>query len=105
MLSAMIPNVKEYAQHYSKWGSLLTHNAIPYYEIAVVGTNAQPMLRDLQKNALPNTLIVGSTKESELPLFEDRYVEDGTLIYVCRNNTCKLPVDNVAAALEQLRNF
>lgn len=105
MLSSMMPNVTEYAQFYAKWGALLVNNAIPYYEIAVVGKDAGQMLGELQKEHLPNTLIVGSTEDSELPLFAERYTEDGTLIYVCRDNTCKLPVDNVKAALDQLRNF
>lgn len=105
MLSSMMPNVTEYAQFYTRWGALLVNNAIPYYEIAVVGKDARQMLGELQKKHLPNTLIVGSTEDSELPLFAERYTEDGTLIYVCRDNTCKLPVNNVKAALDQLRNF
>jgi hypothetical protein len=36
--------------------------------------------------------------ESELALFESRYAEDGTYIYVCRDNTCKLPVKTVYEA-------
>ena len=57
------------------------------------------------QNYWQQTLIVGSTKESELVLFEGRYVDEGTFIYVCRDNTWKLPVDSVEGALEQLQNF
>ncbi len=105
MLSAMVPMISEHPPSYSKWNALLLNTAYPYYEIAVVGKNAEPLLKDLHQNYVPNTLVVGSTSESDLPLFEDRYFEDGTFIYVCKNTTCKLPVETVKKALEQVGNF
>jgi uncharacterized protein YyaL (SSP411 family) len=36
--------------------------------------------------------VLGSTKESELPLFKNRFEEENTRIYVCRDNVCQLPV-------------
>lgn len=105
MLSAMVPILTENASSYSKWNSLLLHTAYPYYEIAVVGKNAAPLVKSLNGNYVPNTLVVGSTSESKLPLFEDRYFDDGTFIYVCKNTTCKLPVETVEGALKQLKNF
>ncbi|WP_373519123.1 thioredoxin domain-containing protein [Pricia sp.] len=105
MLSAMVPMITEHAPSYSKWNALLLHTAYPYYEIAVVGKNALPLLKDLHQNYVPNTLVVGTTSESDLPLFEDRYFDDGTFIYVCKNTTCKLPVETVEKALGQVRNF
>lgn len=105
MLSAIVPMITESAPSYSKWNSLLLNTAYPYYEIAVVGKNAAPLVKVLNGNYIPNTLVVGSTTESSLPLFEDRYFDDGTFIYVCKNTTCKLPVETVERALEQLKNF
>lgn len=105
MLSAMQPLLKEGMASYTHWASLALKKVYPFYEIAVVGEDAENIRKDLAYKYLPNTLIVGSTKESDLPLFEGRYVVDGTYIYVCRDNTCKLPVDNVDDAMEQLKNF
>ncbi len=105
MLSSMVPQLKESGSSYSKWNTLLSQVAKPYYEIAVVGSNADVLLKQLKKEHIPNTLVVGSNIESNLPLFKGRYVENGTYIYVCKNTTCKLPVATVAEALEQLKNF
>ncbi len=105
MLSVMIPAITETAPSYSKWNSLLLNTTYPYYEIAVVGKNAEPLVKQLHQNYVPNTLVVGSTFASSLPLFENRYFNDGTFIYVCKNTTCKLPVETVEKALDQLRNF
>jgi len=105
MLKSMQPLLQESIVSYTLWASSFLNKVYPFYEIAVVGSNAKKLAGNLHKKHLPNTLIVGSTKESELPLFEGRYVDEGTFIYVCRDNTCKLPVDTVARALEQLQNF
>ncbi len=105
MLSTMLPQLNESVQHYAKWSTVFLHTAYPFYEIAAVGTDAQEKVRTLQELHLPNTLIIGSAIESELPLFTNRFVPDETFIYVCQNSTCKLPVTTTNAALEQLKHF
>ena len=101
----MIPAISESAPSYSKWNSLLLNTTYTYYEIAVVGNDAEGLLQELQGKNIPNTLLVGSTSASELPLFKDRFSDDDTLIFVCQNTTCKLPVETVDEALQQLANF
>ena len=105
MLSAMVPVIETNAYNYAKWNSLLLKSVYPFFEIAVVGDNANSLLGGLHREYLPNTLIVGSAKDSELPLFKERYADDGTYIYVCQDHTCKLPVATVEEAMEQMKNF
>ena len=105
MLLAMQPYLKDGIRSYTHWASLQLKMTYPYYEIAVVGDNADVLRNELQQKFLANTLIVASTQESNLPLFKGRYVSDGTYIYVCKDNTCKLPVENIEDALEQLHGF
>lgn len=105
MLTTLLPYVTGYSSSYANWSHLLLKVVHPFYEIAVVGENAKSDINDLQTRFIPNTLIVGSLKESELPLFEDRFVDGETYIYVCQDRVCKLPVTTVTAALEQLENF
>ncbi len=105
MLSAMVPALTQAAPSYSRWNKLLLHNTYPYFEIAVVGKNSEPLAKDLNAKHIPNALVLSSKVESGLPLFKGRYVEDGTYIYVCQNSTCKLPVETVEAAMGQMANF
>ncbi|WP_242203513.1 thioredoxin domain-containing protein [Aestuariivivens insulae] len=105
MLSTMVPMTKEYARNYSKWNSLWLKHAYPYYEVAVVGEKALNKINNFAKIYIPNVLLVGSTIESNLPLFNQRYVDKDTYIYVCQNRSCKLPVKTVEEALVQLENF
>ncbi len=105
MLTTLLPMVTEYTDGYANWGSLMLHVTHPYFEIVVVGENANELVLQLQKENLSNAIIIGSTKESDVSLFEDRFVAGETFIYVCQNSTCKLPVKTVAEALKQIELF
>lgn len=105
MLSSLMSTIQENPASYSRWNSLLLNTVYPYYEIAVVGGNAENLVRDLGLRHIPNVLIVGSTAESDLPLFKGRYVDGDTFIYVCRDSTCKLPVETTEEAIGQLGSF
>ena len=104
-IEQVVPAVIEDASNYTEWSTLLLHKTYPYYEIAVVGKDALSKVSDLHSKYLPNTIIVSSEVESELPLFEDRYFEEDTYIFVCQNNTCKLPTTSVPEAIEQLSHL
>ena len=84
---------------------MLIKTVYPFYEIAVVGENAEEQLLKLNKYHYPNTLMVGTTKQSLIPLYKNRFVEDETYIYVCKDKTCKLPVKTSDAAINQLNSF
>ena len=52
---------------------------------------------------MPNKLLAGSIKESDLFLLQNRFVKDETLIYVCIDNTCKLPVSEIKKAIKTIK--
>ncbi len=70
----------------------------PFYEIAVVGPDAALRLAEIHSGYLPQAVVTATTKESDLPLFKDRYIPDKTHIFVCRDKVCKLPVEEVKDA-------
>ncbi|MGO4920979.1 thioredoxin domain-containing protein [Maribacter spongiicola] len=96
---------ENHAVSYGAWGSLLLQQAYPFYEIVVVGSDAKGILSEMSGTYLVNSIIVGSTIESDISLFKDRFNDDETFIYVCQNNTCKLPVKTVSDAFGQMRSF
>jgi len=85
---------------YSNWIQLYMNMVQPPYEIAVVGNNAEAIRAELSSHYLGNSILLGGTKESDLPLLKDKYMEGETMIYVCQNKTCKLPVTEVSKALK-----
>jgi uncharacterized protein YyaL (SSP411 family) len=52
---------------------------------------------------IPNALFTGSTKESNLPLLQNRFVPDNTFIYICQDGACQLPKEQVKEAIKQLK--
>ena len=103
---AMLNNVKETAINYgsgaSNWLNLYSNYLGDFYEVAIVGPQAIEKLNQLNEVYLPNKLIVGSLKESNLPLLEYKYNENETTIYVCIDGACKLPVKESKKALGQM---
>ena len=98
MLNNVKPQIQEYAPGYSNWLDLMLNYAYPFYEVAVVGDDAFNKISKLNSKYLPNIILAGNTKESNLPLLANRYVDNQTFIYVCVNKACKLPVLEVEKA-------
>jgi hypothetical protein len=87
---------------YSVWANNILNRVESFYEIAVIGPNAKDVTDNISKTFIPNTIVVQSNIESEIPLFIDRYFEDETYIYVCQNKTCQRPETNIKLALDQV---
>ncbi|MEE3245785.1 MAG: thioredoxin domain-containing protein [Bacteroidota bacterium] len=102
MLLAMHDNLKEQPWSYTQWLALAVQHSYPFYEIAVVGPDAVQRIDEFSRQPVANRLLIGTTVDSELPLFESRFVPEKTYIYVCEGRACKLPVTTVAQALKQL---
>jgi uncharacterized protein YyaL (SSP411 family) len=88
--------------YYANWGRVVGLSAYLPFEVAVVGVNAVGKSLALQEHYNPLALYLGGTAET-LPLLENKFVEGETIIYVCRNQVCKLPVREVSQALKQLQ--
>ena len=102
MLKNLEKDMSNYIFNYSNWGILLLNQANSFYEIAISGKQSLERIKEFNTNYLPNKLIVGSIKESNLSLLQEKHVNGKTMIYVCYNKACKKPVEQVAEALEQL---
>ncbi len=103
MLSVMKENVLRHSSFYANWALLMIDVVNEPFVVAICGRNATTFLKAFQQHYLPNCIFVGTESASSLPLLADKTTNESTLIYVCRNNTCGLPAESVAAALEQIK--
>lgn len=107
MAIAMLNNVKsgmvDNASSFSNWLDLMLNFTNPYYEVVISGKKSKSQLAELNKTYLPNILVSYNTSESELPLLKNRFVDGETFIYVCIDNTCKLPVSTIAKTLQLIK--
>ncbi len=102
MLLNMHDDATNYGSSHTNWLDLSIDFNSQFYEIAVVGKNADKIVAELNALYIPNKIISGSTTASNLPILEGKYIENETYIYVCINNSCKLPVTSIEEALLQL---
>ncbi len=94
--------ISESGPWYANWALLEGMLIYGTIEVAIVGDNYTEINKEMQKHYLPTCLFLGGNTEN-LPLLENRYIKGSTMIYVCRNKTCKLPVELVSEAMEQIK--
>ncbi|MDG2172858.1 MAG: thioredoxin domain-containing protein [Flavobacteriaceae bacterium] len=101
---SMVKNISDqidvYPNGFSNWMNLILNLNKNFYEIAIVGDSAIEKINELNKNYLPNKIVVGSLKDNSLPLLKNRYIEGETMIYVCVKKACKMPVKTIKEALK-----
>lgn len=105
MLSNMADQVYKYPKYYSSWAQLLLWHSYPFHEVVFTGEKANSLLKDWNKHFVPNHLVAGSVKKSNVPLLKNRFHAGKNQLFVCQNNTCQLPVQSVDEALEQLKGI
>ena len=71
--------------------------------MAIVGPDADAKRKILSGNFIPNALLLGGKTEDNMELLENRLVDGKTMIYVCVNKVCQLPVEDVVQALHQIK--
>ncbi|MGO3181358.1 MAG: thioredoxin domain-containing protein [Aequorivita sp.] len=103
MLKNVVSEIKQYPSGFSNWLDLLLNFQDDFYEVVVVGSEAPEKIKELNTNYLPNIIIAGSEKENNGPLFVNRYVPQETLIYICVNNACQLPLEDSKIAIKTLK--
>lgn len=111
MLNQMMPQMANYGAAYSNWGIQLLYHQLSFFEVAITGPKARTHAQTVQREYLPNKVVAFTETESQLPLFPpvmsqlltSRLKNGQTLIYICRNKSCNLPLENTEAALKLLR--
>lgn len=102
MIANVQDNFMESGQGYANWMHLVLYENLNFYEIAVVGDDFHTLGAEIHASYLPNSILVGTRDEGTISLLKNRHSEGQTLVYVCIEGACKLPVTSAQAALEQL---
>jgi len=88
--------------YHANWSLLYLDLARPPYEVAIVGPDWDQKRRELARHYLPGVRLLGGADEGSLELLKDKAQAGRTMIYVCQDKVCKLPVEEVERALELL---
>lgn len=90
MLQNIFPTIG-YPSAYSNWLDLALNYSEENKELAVCGNLALEYCNRINSLYLPNVVLAGTEKVSNLPFLKDRFVLDQTLFYLCQNKTCLIP--------------
>lgn len=101
MVQNIIPTI-DYPSAYSNWLNVLLHFSEQNKELAICGENALLYLEKINQKYLPNIIIAGSTKSTNLPFLENRFSEKGTLFYLCQNKTCDIPTNEFNEIIKRI---
>ncbi|MEA5139863.1 thioredoxin domain-containing protein [Arcicella rigui] len=103
MLSKMKNLLLKNVDYLTNWACLATQMLSKTPEIAIVGKDSLTFRKQFDQHFFPNKVLSGTATISKLPLLENRSAkEDETLIFVCYDKTCQLPVKTVVEAWEQI---
>ena len=104
MMDTMKHSITINPQSHANWIDLSLLMNQKFYEVAICGKGYARAGNDLKADYLPNVIFAGSAAKSELPLLKNRHSQNKTLIYVCTNGTCQLPVEKPTDALNLIKN-
>ena len=99
MIDAITNDIMENTLDYMNWLNVALDYNDKFFEVVISGKKSFEMAKEINSIYFPNILIAASKKDSDRYLLKNRYIKGENLIYVCVNNTCKFPVNNVKEAL------
>ena len=103
MIRNVLPKIDSYAPGYHQWLNDLLDHTGAFYEIAIVGKGAKTKATELFTYYIPNKVTAIAESASKLPLLENRYNENNTLIYLCVDNSCQLPESEIKEIVKKIK--
>lgn len=90
--------------YYANWDILMLLLSSSPPDVVIMGNDREEKRREFDLHYLPGLILSGGSDEGNLPALKNKPAKGQTLIYVCRNRTCKMPVNDVNLAIGQLKN-
>ncbi len=104
MCSTVKNQAMKYGPYFSHWGNTLLAHTYSGIEVAITGPISREDQRELYK--VPGIILMLKGKEpTSLPLLQDKPSSDVLQIYICKDKTCGLPINNVQEALMQIHKM
>lgn len=92
MVQRMQARILAYPQAYACWASSAMLLASGIRTLVITGPDAFEYARTLFPKLNASVLIAATRASSDLPVFENRFIEGKTIIYQCVGSVCQAPV-------------
>lgn len=100
MLQSNFSLFEKYPGSFGIWASLYQKLSNPFAQVAIMGQEPDAMLRAFLEAYLPGRVLQSANKVSDMPLLRHRQIQAETHIFVCKDFVCKIPVKDIASAVE-----
>lgn len=94
----------EYGESFANWARLALYQAHPFYEISIVGADADNIHQKLVQDLRPLEFCFFSLQPSDLKVFEGRFQAGEYAIYPCQQGACQMPYKNPEDFMENFRS-
>jgi len=92
LITKMQEPIERHPIYYAQWALLTLLHQNHRQEIAICGPDAYSFRKVLQAQFIPGSIYAGSnTPNTTIDLLKNRYKQNKTLIYHCKNKSCDLP--------------
>ena len=102
MIGQVSPLISKDPAYLSQWGTAYSMSNFTRAEVVIGGAKAETYRKKIAAHFHPHKIIIGSAKQSTLPLLENRVDPNDTRIYICYRQTCQLPTSDPEEAIKQL---
>jgi uncharacterized protein YyaL (SSP411 family) len=102
MLSQVSNKLEQYPNYHSNWLKLidlLENN----YQLVICSKNAQAISRRIKAEYPKPIIICPMIGVSDISIAKNRWIEDKEQLYLCKDQTCLLPADNIQDILDKLK--
>jgi uncharacterized protein YyaL (SSP411 family) len=105
MASALQRPVISYPGSFGIWATLFQAFTYNIPEVVITGEQPEKARKEFLSHLIPYRVFQSADrKDTQFPLLRDKPIEKLTLIFLCKNYTCQLPVNEVATAVRNLEN-
>ncbi len=102
LLKSMIPAIIKNPSFHAAWAIQLDRYMNPSHELIILGPEAMAFKKQIERNYFPGLLISGGEKRGTLSHFGYKYIEGKTMVYICRDGSCRQPTESIDKAIQQI---
>ena len=101
---SLLQAIVKYPGSFGGWARVVLRQVFGIYEIVIIGLNNKVLRNQLLEQYLPNKVFQSAERADEtFPLLAGKFPANKTLLYYCKNYTCKAPVETIGQLTESLK--
>ena len=102
MINSLKNIITKHPGSFGIWAATAMNIAAGINEIAIIGRDMMPALREVLLQYIPNKVLQANKEASNMPLLREKQVLAQTSLYLCRNYECKNPVHSAEKLFQAL---